>query len=109
MIRWATTRPAVIWAFGGSLMLAGGLAFTRLPLATKTSVELPRLTVQRLSDVEATLIGYFIGTVFKGTLHNCSLPGIWSHRLAPMDAVHLTPRTTTQTSLEHLACAVFRR
>ncbi|NOT07263.1 MAG: efflux RND transporter permease subunit [Gemmatimonadales bacterium] len=45
MIRWATTRPAVIWAFGVALILAGGLAFGRLPLATKTSVELPRLTV----------------------------------------------------------------
>ena len=45
MIRWASTRPAVIWAFGVSLMLAGGVAFTKLPLATKTSVELPRLSV----------------------------------------------------------------
>ena len=45
MIRWAATRPAVIWAFGVALMLAGGVAFTRLPLATKTAVELPRLTV----------------------------------------------------------------
>ena len=45
MIRWASTRPAVIWAFGVSLMLAGGVAFPKLPLATKTSVELPRLSV----------------------------------------------------------------
>ena len=45
MISWASTRPAVIWAFGVSLMLAGGVAFTKLPLATRTSVELPRLTV----------------------------------------------------------------
>ncbi len=45
MIRWATTRPAVIWAFGGALILAGSLAFARLPLATRTSVELPRLSV----------------------------------------------------------------
>ncbi|MGH7562611.1 MAG: efflux RND transporter permease subunit [Gemmatimonadales bacterium] len=45
MIRWATTRPAVVWAFGLALTLAGGVAFTRLPLATRTQVELPRLTV----------------------------------------------------------------
>ena len=45
MIRWASTRPAVIWAFGMALILAGGMAFTRLPLATKTSVELPKLTI----------------------------------------------------------------
>src|SRR6185295_4031970 len=45
MIRWASSRPAVIWAFGIALMLAGAVAFARLPLATKTAVELPRLTV----------------------------------------------------------------
>ncbi len=45
MIRWAATRPAVVWAFGVALILAGGVAFTRLPLATRTQVELPRLTV----------------------------------------------------------------
>jgi hydrophobic/amphiphilic exporter-1 (mainly G- bacteria), HAE1 family len=45
MIRWASTRPAVVWAFGMALVLAGGVAFTKLPLATRTAVELPRLTV----------------------------------------------------------------
>ncbi|MEJ7811852.1 MAG: efflux RND transporter permease subunit [Gemmatimonadaceae bacterium] len=45
MIRWAVHRPAVIWAATAALLLAGGVAFTRLPLATKTTVELPRLQV----------------------------------------------------------------
>jgi multidrug efflux pump subunit AcrB len=45
MIDWAAGRPAVVWAAGVSLVLAGGVAFTRLPLATKTRVELPKLTV----------------------------------------------------------------
>ena len=45
MIRWAAGRPAVVWAVGASLVLAGGVAFTKLPLATKTQVELPRLNV----------------------------------------------------------------
>ncbi len=45
MIRWASTRPAVIWAFGVALILAGGVAFTKLPLATRTTIELPQLTV----------------------------------------------------------------
>ena len=45
MIRWAAGRPAVVWAAGAALTLAGGVAFTKLPLATKTQVELPRLTV----------------------------------------------------------------
>jgi multidrug efflux pump subunit AcrB len=45
MIRWAAHRPAVIWAVCFSLILAGGVAFTRLPLATRTTVELPRLQI----------------------------------------------------------------
>lgn len=45
MIRFATSRPAVVWALCVALLLAGGLAFTRLPLATRTTVELPRLSV----------------------------------------------------------------
>ncbi|MGQ0703094.1 MAG: efflux RND transporter permease subunit [Gemmatimonadales bacterium] len=46
MIAWAVHRPAVIWAAAVALLLAGGVAFTRLPLATKTAVELPRLSVK---------------------------------------------------------------
>jgi len=46
MIQWAAGRPAVVWAAGVALILAGAVAFTKLPLATKTQVELPRLTVR---------------------------------------------------------------
>ncbi|HET8649849.1 MAG TPA: efflux RND transporter permease subunit [Gemmatimonadales bacterium] len=45
MIGWATRRPAAIGALALSLMLAGGFAFVRLPLATKTTVELPKLQI----------------------------------------------------------------
>ncbi len=45
LINAATRRPAVMWALAVALLMAGGIAFTRLPLATRTSVELPRLTV----------------------------------------------------------------
>jgi HAE1 family hydrophobic/amphiphilic exporter-1 len=45
VIRWAVSRPAVIWAASITLMLAGGVSFTRLALATRTEVELPRLQV----------------------------------------------------------------
>ncbi len=45
MITAATNRPAVMWALAVALLLAGALAFWRLPLATRTAVELPRLTV----------------------------------------------------------------
>jgi hydrophobic/amphiphilic exporter-1 (mainly G- bacteria), HAE1 family len=45
MIRFATSRPAVVWAACIALLMAGAIAFTRLPLATRTTVELPRLTI----------------------------------------------------------------
>ncbi len=45
MIRWATQRPAAVWAFAAAILLAGAVSFTRLPLATRTEVELPQLQV----------------------------------------------------------------
>ena len=45
MIAWSVRRPAVIWAACASLLAAGGVAFSRLALATKTTVELPQLSL----------------------------------------------------------------
>lgn len=45
LIRAAVHRPSVMWALAVALLLAGGMAFMRLPLATRTTVELPRLSV----------------------------------------------------------------
>lgn len=45
MIRWAVSRPAVIWAVAVAICLGGAVSFTRLALATRTTVELPRLQV----------------------------------------------------------------
>ena len=45
MIHWATRRPAVVLAASVAILLAGGVSFTRLALATRTSIELPRLNV----------------------------------------------------------------
>ena len=45
MIRWAAQRPAAVWAFAAAILLAGAVSFTRLPLATRTEVELPQLQV----------------------------------------------------------------
>ncbi len=45
MIGWIVRRPAVAWAAAGAVLLGGGVAFGRLPLATRTTVELPRLSV----------------------------------------------------------------
>ncbi len=45
MIDFATRRPAVVWAACVALLVAGALAFARLPLATRSTVELPRLQI----------------------------------------------------------------
>jgi len=45
MIRWAVSRPAVVWAVAVAICLGGAVSFTRLALATRTTVELPRLQV----------------------------------------------------------------
>ena len=45
MIRWAAQRPAAVWAVAAAILLAGAVSFTRLPLATRTEVELPQLQV----------------------------------------------------------------
>jgi multidrug efflux pump subunit AcrB len=45
VISWFAHRPAVAWAIAGTLLLAGGVAFTRLPIATRPTVEVPRLQV----------------------------------------------------------------
>lgn len=45
MIGWAVRRPAVIWAASAALLLGGAMSFARLALATRTTVELPRLQV----------------------------------------------------------------
>lgn len=45
MIGFFTRRPSVVWALSFMILLAGAVSFTKLPLATKTTVVLPRLSV----------------------------------------------------------------
>jgi hydrophobic/amphiphilic exporter-1 (mainly G- bacteria), HAE1 family len=45
MIKWAVSRPAVVWATSIVILLGGFVSFTRLALATRTTVELPRLVI----------------------------------------------------------------
>ncbi len=45
MIRWASDRPAVIWALATGIVLSGGVAFTKLPLSAKGAMDLPKLSV----------------------------------------------------------------
>jgi multidrug efflux pump len=45
MIAWSVKRPAVIWAACATIVVSGVVSFSRLALATKTTVEFPRLNV----------------------------------------------------------------
>lgn len=45
MIAWCVRRPAIVWAASAAIVLAGAMAFLRLPLATRGAVELPRLQI----------------------------------------------------------------
>ncbi len=45
MIGFATSRPAVMWSVCVAVLVAGAIAFNRLPLASRTTVEIPRLMV----------------------------------------------------------------
>lgn len=45
MIAFFARRPAVVWAASVAVLLAGAIAFVRLPLATRSTVELPRLNI----------------------------------------------------------------
>jgi HAE1 family hydrophobic/amphiphilic exporter-1 len=45
MIRWAVSRPAVVWAITCVILLGGAVSFSKLALATATEVELPRLLI----------------------------------------------------------------
>ncbi|HEY4101938.1 MAG TPA: efflux RND transporter permease subunit [Gemmatimonadales bacterium] len=45
MIRWAAHRPAVLWAIAAGIFVSGAVAFGKLPLATRSTIEFPRLQV----------------------------------------------------------------
>ncbi len=63
MIRWAVSRPAVVWAASVAIVLGGAVSFTRLALATRTTVELPRLQVSASwTGVSAELVEMYISS-----------------------------------------------
>lgn len=63
MIRWAVSRPAVVWAAAVAICLGGAVSFTRLALATRTTVELPRLQVtSSWSGASAELVEMYISS-----------------------------------------------
>ena len=71
MIRWAAERPAVVLATCGSLLLAGGVALARLPVATKPYVELPRLTVSmNWPGASAELVETYLGSPIEAAVQS---------------------------------------
>ena len=69
MIAWSVSRPAVVWASGAAVLLAGGVAFTRLPLATRPTVELPRLTVtMSWPGASAELVETYLGAPMEAAI-----------------------------------------
>jgi HAE1 family hydrophobic/amphiphilic exporter-1 len=71
VIAWAVERPAVVWASAGALLLAGAVAFTRLPLATRPTVELPRLTVSASwPGASAELVEAYLATPIEAAVQS---------------------------------------
>ncbi len=63
MIRWAVSRPAVVWAITVIVLLGGAVSFARLALATSTEVELPRLLISaQWPGASAELIEMYISS-----------------------------------------------
>jgi HAE1 family hydrophobic/amphiphilic exporter-1 len=69
MISWAAHRPALVLATCGALVLAGAVALTRLPVATKPYVELPRLTVaMNWPGASAELVATYLGSPIESAV-----------------------------------------
>jgi multidrug efflux pump subunit AcrB len=69
MIRWAVSRPSVVWAAAFAVLLGGAVSFTRLALATRTTVELPRLSVTASwPGVSAELVEMYISSPIEAAV-----------------------------------------
>ncbi len=71
MISWSAHRPAVVWAAAAAVLLAGGIAFSRLPLATRPYVELPRLMVTMdWPGASAELVETYLGSPIEASVQS---------------------------------------
>lgn len=69
MIRFAVLRPAVVWAAAVAICLGGAVSFTRLALATRTTVELPRLQVSSSwQGASAELVEMYISSPIEAAV-----------------------------------------
>jgi len=71
VIAWAARRPAVVWAAAAAILLAGGIGFTRLALATRPYVELPRLMVtMNWPGASAELVETYLGSPIEAAVQS---------------------------------------
>ncbi|MCC6772381.1 MAG: efflux RND transporter permease subunit [Gemmatimonadaceae bacterium] len=71
MISAAVSRPAVVWAAAVTLLLAGLVSFTRLPLATRTSIELPRLSItSSWTGASAELLEMYVSSPIESAIQS---------------------------------------
>ena len=69
MIRWAASRPAVVWATSIVIVLGGVVSFARLALATRTTVELPRLRISSTwNGASAELIEMYVASPIESAI-----------------------------------------
>jgi multidrug efflux pump subunit AcrB len=71
VIAWSARRPAVVWAAAAAILLAGGIAFSRLALATRPFVELPRLMVtMNWPGASAELVETYLGSPIEASVQS---------------------------------------
>jgi len=71
VIAWSARRPAVIWAASVAVLLAGAVALMRLPLATRPTVELPRLRVaMSWPGASAELVETWLGSPIEEAIQS---------------------------------------
>ncbi|HVH39451.1 MAG TPA: efflux RND transporter permease subunit, partial [Gemmatimonadaceae bacterium] len=100
MIRWAVSRPAVVWAACAAVALGGAVSFTRLALATRTTVELPRLNIaSSWPGASAELVEMYIASPVEAAVQG--VRGVRRTESSSREGsasmtVHLDPKTNVQ-------------
>ena len=109
MIAWAVRRPAVVWATSAAMLLAGAMAFSRLALATRTTVELPRLQVSvSWPGASAELNEMYIASPIEAAIQ--SVRGIGkTHSESTDEGVNLTVDLEANTDVQLARLSILER
>jgi HAE1 family hydrophobic/amphiphilic exporter-1 len=100
MIRWAASRPAVVWATSIVIVLGGIVSFTRLALATRTTVELPRLQISSSwNGASAELVEMYVASPIESAIQG--VRGVRKTRSSSSEGIasitaELDPKTDIQ-------------